>query len=114
MALPDITHLQFLIVDLLRFDEHSGRYIRERLAEEGEERSGPSFYQLMSRLEESGYVTGWYESHSIDGQTIKERKYRITPKGHRIHKTVHEFYQSRAKTIGSKDGKMNDTTSFSN
>ncbi|MEW4563247.1 PadR family transcriptional regulator [Bremerella sp. JC770] len=95
MALPQITHLQFLILDLIRMDDHSGRYIRERLREEGEKKSAPSFYQLMARLQDGGYVTGWYEAFNIDGQTIKERRYQLTPKGRRVLREVRKFYAER-------------------
>lgn len=95
MSLPDITHLQFLILDLLKYDAHSGRFIRERLAEEGERKTGPAFYQLMARLEEGGYVNGWYKSFVIDGQTIKERRYGITLRGKRAHRSVQNFYAEK-------------------
>ncbi len=92
MPLPELTHLQFFVLDLIKSDPHSGRFIRERLAEEGEKKVGPAFYQLMSRLEENGLVSGWYESFVLDGQTIKERRYEITPHGKRSLKKLQEFY----------------------
>jgi DNA-binding PadR family transcriptional regulator len=95
MALPPVTHLQFLILDLVRQDAHSGRFIRERLAEESAVHSGPAFYQLMARLEEAKLVSGWYESQVISGQTIKERRYEITAAGRRAHSSVHSFYANR-------------------
>lgn len=95
MTLPNITHLQFLVLDILRLDLHSGRFLRARLAEEGATHSAPAFYQLMSRLENAQYVSGWYESFVIDGQTLKERKYEIMPLGIRQHDAVNAFYSQR-------------------
>lgn len=95
MALPQVTHLQYLVLDLIRDDPHSGRFLRDRLKEESVKMSAPSFYQLMSRLEDAQLITGWYESFVIEGQTIKERKYEITPKGKRTVANVQAFYSRR-------------------
>jgi DNA-binding PadR family transcriptional regulator len=108
MSLPELTHLQFLVLDVVQHDPHSGRFIRDRLAEEGEKKSGPAFYQLMSRLEDSGLVSGWYESFVVDGQTIKERRYEITRKGIRARERVRAFYAARGSNrsvqYGAQDG----------
>lgn len=106
MALPEVTHLQFLVLDLVRDDPHSGRYLRERLSEEGEKKSAPAFYQMMARLEDSRLISGWYESFVVDGQTIKERKYHITPKGLRAIKAVQDFYGCRTLSHGSPSKKF--------
>lgn len=107
MALPKVTHLQFLVLDLVRDDAHSGRYLRERLAEEGAKKSAPAFYQLMSRLEDSRLISGWYESFAVDGQTIKERKYEITPKGTRTIENVRQFYDARIRETATSGPKNN-------
>ena len=52
-ALPSLTHLQFLVLGVLRTDEQSGRVIRQALHAYGIRRSGPAFYQLMARLEKA-------------------------------------------------------------
>ena len=103
MTLPKVTHLQYLVLDLILHDEHSGRFIRDRLAEEGVRISGPAFYQLMSRLENAALVSGWYESFVVDGQTIKERRYEIGARGRRAHTDVESFYgrRERARSVQS-------------
>ena len=60
-VLPTLTHLQFLVLGVLRADEQPGRIVREALASYGVRRSGPAFYQLMARLERARLIEGWYE-----------------------------------------------------
>ena len=92
MSLPDITHLQFLILAILMDGERSGRYIREQLAENGVHKTGPAFYQLMARLEDGNFVRGWYDQKIIDGQIIKERRYQVTGAGVKAWNHVRNFY----------------------
>jgi DNA-binding PadR family transcriptional regulator len=89
--LPDITHLQFLVLMILLDGEKSGREVREELAEHGVKKSGPAFYQIMARLEDDKYVKGWYVEKVIDGQRIKERRYEITSAGVRACEHVRVF-----------------------
>jgi hypothetical protein len=97
MALPDITLLQFLVLTVLLGGEQPGRHIRERLAEEGEKKGGPAFYQMMARMEEAHLVEGWYDKQVIDGQLIKERRYRISAAGLTAWQQVRDFYDSIAR-----------------
>jgi len=92
MPLPDITHLQFLILAILMDDTKTGRRVREELAEEGVKKSGPAFYQLMARLEDSRFLKGWYEQKIVDGQIIKERHYKLTGQGLKAIEQIQEFY----------------------
>lgn len=108
MALPNVTHLQFLVLDLVRDDAHSGRFLRERLADEGAKKSAPAFYQLMARLEDARLISGWYESFSVDGQTIKERKYEITSKGKRTIDLVKEFYDARFRKTSKRASELSN------
>lgn len=95
--LPEITHLQFLVLTILLDAQKSGREVREELAEHGVKKSGPAFYQLMSRLEDDKFVRGWYDEKVIDGQRIKERRYEITGAGTRVAQEVREFYLQNAR-----------------
>ena len=92
MNLPKITHLQFHVLTNLHDAEHPGRDLRRRLAEVGMRRSGPAFYQLMSRLEDAGLVRGRYEQKIVDGQIIKERFYSITREGLAAWQATRDFY----------------------
>ena len=91
-ALPAITHLQFLVLGLLRPEEQAGRTLRDALAAYGVRRTAPAFYQLMSRLETSGLVNGRYEPIVVGDQTVTERRYRITAEGERAWVRAHDFY----------------------
>ncbi len=90
--IPELTHLQFLVLTILLGSTRTGSCVREQLAEHGIEKSLAAFYQLMARLEEGGMVTGWYEKKVIDGQTIKERHYEITAPGVRSLGRTRDFY----------------------
>jgi len=106
MPLPDLTHLQFLVLSILLDGEQAGRDVRQKLEDEGESKSGPAFYQMMARLEEAGSVEGWYDEKVIDGQRIKERRYRITGAGEAARQEVWEFYRHhfRRKKLSGKLG----------
>jgi hypothetical protein len=97
MGLPDLTHLQFLILTALLDGEQSGRVVRKVLAEHGQEKSGPAFYQLMARLEDATFVKGRYEQKIIDGQIIKERFYTITRGGILAVDATKDFYAELAR-----------------
>src|SRR6185295_302840 len=79
--LPDITHLQFLVLDALTGAEQAGRDIRALLTSHGVRSSGPAFYQMMGRLEDAKLVEGWYDQKVVGGQHLKERRYRLTRRG---------------------------------
>jgi len=89
---PDITHLQFLVLTSLQEGERLGRTIRAELRRYGGRRSAPAFYQMMARLEEAGMVEGWYEQTVVQGQILKERRYRIAPAGRRAWTDTRDFY----------------------
>src|SRR5947209_3715754 len=99
MPIPDLTHLQFLVLAALMDGEQAGRYVREKLARAGHKKSGPAFYQFMARLEESGLVEGHYDQKIVEGQIIKERVYKVT--GHGIHawEDVRNFYFTHAGLV---------------
>jgi DNA-binding PadR family transcriptional regulator len=90
--LPAVTHLQFVVLTQVRDGDAFGRDIRKELARRGERRTLAAFYQMMSRLEESSLVEGWYDQRVVDGQSIKERCYRITPAGKRAWAQTRDFY----------------------
>jgi DNA-binding PadR family transcriptional regulator len=95
-ALPAVTHLQVLVLEAVRDGDAIGRDLRDRLAAHGVRSSAPAFYQMMGRLEEAGFVEGWYEQKLVAGQNIKERRYRITRRGRRALDETRAFYLSRS------------------
>lgn len=92
MKAPDITHLQFQIIGILIGQEKSGQAIREELLNQGVKKSGPGFYQLMSRLEESGYIAGWYKQKAVGDQIVKERHYKAEGAGIKAWRATSDFY----------------------
>jgi len=92
MRIPDLSHLQFLVLSGLHGGESSGREIRDELKRYRVRQSGPAFYQMMARLEKGGLVKGWYTQDVVDGQIIKERRYRIAAAGERAWQDSRKFY----------------------
>src|SRR5688572_6719267 len=95
--LPALTHMQFLVLGVLRSEELPGRALREVLAGYGIRRTGPAFYQLMARLEKDRLVDGYYEQITVGDQAVTERHYRITPEGTRRWKDARAFYEHVAR-----------------
>jgi len=101
MPLPELTHLQFLLLDALLYGELSGRSLRGIMEEQGVRKSSPAFYQLMARLEDGDLVKGRYVRKPIDGQEVRERLYEITNAGRTAHEETRLFY-SRPLQLGLK------------
>jgi len=80
-AIPDLTHLQALVIQLLVDADRRGRDLRDDLRREGVKMSGPAFYELMARIEERKLVAGRYVVKVVDGHTIKERWYHMEKRG---------------------------------
>jgi DNA-binding PadR family transcriptional regulator len=99
MNLPEITHLQFQILGILMGSERSGLFVREKLREQGVKKAGPGFYQMMARLEDAGMVNGRYQQKEIDGQTVKERFYKITGMGSRAWRATSDFYAKQTGLV---------------
>ena len=95
--LPALTHLQFLVLGVLRHDAQPGRTLRTALAAYGIKRTAPAFYQLMARLEKDRLVDGWYEQITVGDQAVTERHYRITAEGTRRWKEARAFYEHVAR-----------------
>ena len=103
--LPKITHMQFLVLGLLKEGEQPGRVIREALAAHGVKRSAPAFYQLMARLERDRLVDGWYEQVTAGDQTVTERRYRLRPAGAKLWTEARDFYTA---VIGQANPRWSD------
>src|SRR4030095_5862722 len=79
--LPEVTHLQFLVLAVLQGGEPAGRTGRKAIGHYGVRRAAAAFYQMMARLERDGLVEGWYDQITIGDQAVTERRYRVTPAG---------------------------------
>jgi DNA-binding PadR family transcriptional regulator len=98
-ALPVLTHLQFIVIGVLLADEQSGKDVRRELRRHGVRRTGPAFYQMMARLEDAGWIDGFYTQEIVDAQIIKERHYRVKPSGVRAWNSTRDFYASVAARV---------------
>ena len=99
--IPDITHLQFLVLGVLRGGSRTGHGVRKALARHNVRRSGPAFYQMMARLEDAGLVGGEYDQKIVDGQIIKERRYSLTPRGEAAWTSTRAFYDDAIGVYGA-------------
>lgn len=81
MADPKLSNLQFLVLGVLRAGPQTGRSVRSELEQFDVRKSGPAFYQMMSRLEAAGFVRGWYTQAIVKGQIIRERHYELETAG---------------------------------
>src|SRR4051812_39199052 len=93
-SVPDLTHLQFLVLGVLHGGEQPGRVVRQALTEYGVRRTAAAFYQLMARLERDRLVTGHYGSIVVGDQSVMERRYRITATGAQLWTETRRFYHS--------------------
>ena len=92
MKIPELSHLQILVLECLGTQKRPGRELRQLLAQSGTKKSGPAFYQLMARLEEAGLVEGEYSQKIVEKQIIKERRYRVTGEGASAARRTRDFY----------------------
>lgn len=102
MSLPRLTPLQYAVLRILidAPDGHSGREIRRALAQlHGARKSGPAFYQLMSRLEQKQFLEGWYAEPMAEGQILRERHYRLLAEGREAMEEARSFFVA-AKPVG--------------
>jgi DNA-binding PadR family transcriptional regulator len=95
--LPELTHLQYLVLGVLRNADQPGRALRDALAGYGIRRTGPAFYQLMARLEKDRLVDGRYEQITVGDQAVTERHYRISADGKRRWNEARAFYEHVAR-----------------
>jgi hypothetical protein len=99
VALPRLTHLQFLVIAELMRGAERGRELRSSLGTAGVRQSGPAFYQMMAGMEDGGLVEGWYEQQVVDGQIIRERHYRVLAPGKRAWQHSRDFYASVVSSL---------------
>jgi len=107
MNLPELSHLQFAVLGLLLHGEQRGRDVRKHLTQLRVRQTGPAFYQMMARLEEAGFVEGWYTQKIVQGQILKERQYRICAAGERAWRAARTFYLGTIRAAEGRKGLAN-------
>lgn len=81
MKSPEVTSLQFAVLCAVGASARSGAEVRRLLGKSGHQRSLPSFYDLMARMEDGGLLKGWYEQIEVGGHKVRERRYQLTGSG---------------------------------
>lgn len=104
--LPQLTHLQFLVLGLLRDGEQPGRVVRDALGRHGVRRTAPAFYQLMARLERDGLIEGRYEQVTTGSQAVTERRYTLRARGRELWSQARDFYAAATGT--ARDPRWSD------
>jgi DNA-binding PadR family transcriptional regulator len=104
LSVPRLSHLQFLVVGIVRGGTVPGRVIRSRLRDFDVRKSGPAFYQLMARLEDAGLVEGRYHREIVEGQIIRERHYTVTAEGSGAWEASRDFYVRAIEGFGGVEG----------
>ena len=104
MTVPRLSHLQFLVLGIVRANPVPGREVRASLRDFGVRKSGPAFYQLMARLEDAGLVEGNYHQEVIEGQIIRERHYTATAAGTRAWTSSCDFYARAISRFRGREG----------
>lgn len=104
MSVPRLSHLQFLVIGIIQRRPVPGREVRERLRSFGVKRSGPAFYQMMSRLEDADLVVGSYHQDVVEGQMIRERHYSVTGAGSVAWDASRDFYLRALEDFGDLGG----------
>jgi len=103
-GVPRLSHLQFLVVGILRGHTVPGREVRARLEKFDVKKGGPAFYQLMARLEDAGLVKGEYNQEIVEGQIIRERHYVLTADGARAWQASRDFYLDAIRGFDGLEG----------
>src|SRR5579864_812418 len=99
---PEATHLQFLVLSVLRGGEQPGRVVRQALADHGARRTAAAFYQLMARLEQDHLVLGAYAPVIVGDQAVTERRYQITPAGLKVWEQARAFYAAVGAAVRAR------------
>ena len=101
-TIPELTHLQFLVLSILRSGARTGRQVRKALSRHGIRRSAPAFYQMMARLEDAAFVDGEYDQKVVDSQIIKERRDTLSTKGEAAWSATRAFYAEALDEYGTQ------------
>ena len=59
-------------------------------------KTNATFYELTKRLEELGYIAGYYTARIVGDFAVRERYYEITVAGVRAYHAAHTFYTNGA------------------
>lgn len=92
MGLPKITHLQVVILSTLSSGSLPGKEVRAALTKAGRAMSLPAFYQATARMEDEGLIVGEYRQTPVEAKTLRERVYKLSPRGAAALRQAFTFY----------------------
>jgi hypothetical protein len=102
MPVPRLTHLQFYVLASLLREPLAGRTVRARLRDVKVRQSAPGFYQMMATLEDSGFVTGWYEQGLTIVVAVIVQRVEYAHMGAHESTSVHSRVARPGATAGSE------------
>ena len=97
VVLPNLTALQFLVLDLLGSVNApvSAYQLKGGLAQLAPGYSGPKFYQLMGRLVRDGLVSAETQPINTPGGMVERTFYSATESGRESLAVTRIFYETR-------------------
>lgn len=98
-ALPSVTHLQFLVLDLFRSTDVvvPAQQLMAVLQSLGVGTEGPKFYQLTKRMEQCGLIAAEKRRVDVAGGHVQRTFYRLKPSGVAAWRATAAFYETRRK-----------------
>jgi hypothetical protein len=99
--LPDITHVQFFVLESLMVCPLRGKDLRDELEEFGWLRTNETFPELINQLEKLGFVVGFYAVRILGDVELLDHRYELTVAGMRAYHRAHPFYSNGALDLAS-------------
>lgn len=99
--LPEMSGLQFLVVQLLLAGSQSGAELRRMMQEAGAKIGPPSFSRLMQRMEKAGYVQAKLKSTKSARRFANPRRFDVTDLGVALWQQTREFYTTGDDPAGN-------------
>jgi hypothetical protein len=96
MSLPELSHLQFLMIRLLFAEPRTGKELRRLSKAESAKLSPPSFSRLTQRMERLNYLHSQDELTASGRRYVRPRRFQVTDLGIVVWSRAREFYVTSA------------------
>lgn len=93
------TFQALLLVEVPEKENVSGMELRERIKEYGYRKTGPTFYAMMSRLEDLGLVASDFVEEKVRGRSVRSKVFTRTKNG---MKAIDEWEQLTGSNLSKK------------
>lgn len=100
--IPNLTHQQIVILNILRASECDGLVLRDA-SKKFLEQSSQGFYMAMQRLENMGFIKSRFENTDRSGLVRRQRIYALETKGREELEVAREFYK---RLLGAPKGEL--------